>query len=98
MSFDPDNLNIRLNEEAKRFEVKLPDGQFAVIEYMKSPQRIIYTHTEVPEAYEGMGIASKMARAAMDYAREEGLKVQPLCPYVRSWVNRHPEYQDILTL
>ena len=90
-----DDLEIVNNTEASRFQVQLPDGQLALIDYKLAGKNIIFTHTEVPVEYEGQGIASKMARHVLDYARDNGLKVQALCPYVHSYVTRHKEYQDI---
>jgi uncharacterized protein len=95
MAIDVENLVIENNEADKQFQAKLEDGDIAFIEYMIAGEWIVFTHTEVPEKYEGMGIASKMARVALDYAREEGYRVQPLCPYIAMYIRRHPEYQPI---
>ncbi len=94
MDIDLDNLNIVNNTDENRFEAKIGE-KLAIIEYMRTGNNIIYTHTEVPEEFEGHGIAGKMAHHVMEYAKNEGLKVQPLCPFVKAYVNRHPEYQDI---
>ena len=56
--------------------------------------RIVYT--EVSRADEGRGIAGQVVRAALDHARRQGLHVQPLCSYVRSYMTRHPETHDLL--
>jgi predicted GNAT family acetyltransferase len=87
-------LPVRQNSEANRFELEV-DGQLAILEYMRAGPNIIYTHTEVPLALEGRGLARQLAHHAMEYARGEGLKVQALCPFVSGYVDRHPEYQDI---
>lgn len=94
MDIDLDNLEIVNNADAKRFEIQLGD-KVAMVEYMRSGNNIIYTHTEVPPEFEGKGIAGKLAHHVMEYAKNEGLKVQPLCPFINSYVKRHPEYQDI---
>jgi uncharacterized protein len=54
------------------------------------------THTEVPPALEGRGIAARLVQAALEHARAEGLRVKPACSYVRTYLKRHPEYQDLL--
>lgn len=95
MDIDPKNLEVVNNEDEKRFEIKLDGGEYAFAEYMKAGKNIIFNHTEVPEAYEGQGIASKLARHALDYARDNGYKVQALCPFIHGYVQRHPEYHDI---
>ncbi|MCA9910763.1 MAG: N-acetyltransferase, partial [Gammaproteobacteria bacterium] len=51
---------------------------------------------EVPPAYEGQGIAARLAHAALEYAKEQGLKVNPVCPYVKAYLRKHPEYQSIV--
>lgn len=82
------------NSDENRFEVRLGDA-LAVIEYNIAGNNIIFTHTEVPVEFEGKGIAGKMAYAAMEYAKNSGMKVQALCPYVKNYVTKHPEYHDI---
>ncbi len=57
---------------------------------------IVFTHTEVDPAYEGSGVGSKLARAALDDARERALRIVPRCPFIANWVTRHPEYQDLV--
>lgn len=81
------------NAEEHRFEIRLGDD-IALIDYMLNGRNITITHTEVPPAFEGQGIAGKLAKFALDWAKENDYKVNPLCPYVKSYINRHPEYQD----
>jgi predicted GNAT family acetyltransferase len=66
------------------------------LEYRRDGSRIVYTHTVVPPYLEGHGIAGRLAWHALDYAREEGLTVVPLCPYVADYIDRHPEYADLV--
>jgi len=91
---DFDNIEVTNNEAKKRFEVSLGDD-LAMIEYQRAGSNIIFTHTEVPVAFEGQGIAKKMAFAAMEFAKDNGLKVQALCPFVAKYVREHPEYHSI---
>ena len=95
MSINVQELVVTNNEAKKRFEIDLGDGDLAMIEYMIAGEWIVYTHTEVPEKYEGMGIASHMAKTALNYAVEKELRIQPLCPYIAMYIRRHPEYQPI---
>jgi uncharacterized protein len=88
------DLTVIHNDAAKRFEVHV-EKQTAIMEYMRAGNYIIFTHTEVPENLEGRGIAGKMAHTALEYAKEAGLRVQALCPFVASYVANHPEYQAI---
>jgi hypothetical protein len=57
---------------------------------------IVFTHTEVDPAYEGKGVGSALARAALDDVRERGLGVVAMCPFVSAYIRRHPEYGDLL--
>lgn len=94
MAIDPSQLEVKNNPEAKRFEVVL-DDKIALVEYMIAGQNIIFTHTEVPPEFEGMGVANKMAHHVLEYAVSEGYKVQALCPFISAYVQKHPEYQPI---
>ena len=53
-------------------------------------------HTEVEPAYEGQGLAGTLVEGALQDLRERGLRVIPVCPFVRSWLRRHPEYADLV--
>lgn len=94
MALDLDQLDIVHNTAANRFEVQLGE-KLGMIEYMQHGKNIIFTHTEVPVEYEGMGVANRIAYVALEYAQAEGLKVQPLCPFVSAYIRKHPEYQPI---
>jgi hypothetical protein len=86
------------NEAANRFEANL-DGKIAHADYIKGSgeSTLIFTETEVPEEFEGQGIGSKLARTALEYAQANNLRVQPLCPFIRAYIERHPEYQHLST-
>jgi predicted GNAT family acetyltransferase len=95
MDIDTTKLLVVLNETHHRFEITY-DGAIAQIAFRREPGRIVYIHTEVPEAFEGQGIAGQMAKVALDYARKHGLQVVPQCPYVQAYIKRHAEYQDLV--
>jgi len=86
--------NVRDNTERHRFELEA-DGQIAYSNYRLSNGVLTILHTEVPKALEGRGIGSALARGLLDIARSQGLKVQPLCPFVRAFMDRHPEYAEL---
>lgn len=88
---------IRNNTEENRFEYQV-DDHTAVADYiLTKDNRIVLTHTEVPKSMEGQGIGSKLAKTAFEYAKENELKVMPLCPFMASFVRRHrDEYADML--
>jgi hypothetical protein len=57
---------------------------------------IVFTHTEVESGYEGHGVGSQLARAALDDARTRGLGVVPLCRFIKGWIERHSDYADLV--
>jgi predicted GNAT family acetyltransferase len=73
----------------------VPGGP-ALCVYRRQGDVLLLTHTEVPPALEGRGIAAALVKAALDWARAEGLRVRPLCSYVVTYMRRHPETQDLL--
>ena len=90
------DLTITDATAASRYEAHL-DGELAgVIDYISKRGRIALVHTEVTPAFEGRGIASRLARHALDDARRRGLIVIPLCPYVLAYLERHPEDRDLV--
>ncbi|NJL96000.1 MAG: N-acetyltransferase [Anaerolineae bacterium] len=72
----------------------LGDG-LALADYRLDNGTIYFTHTEVPPAHEGQGIAGKVVKAALEYAKAQNLRVVPICPYVVKYIQRHPEYQPL---
>ena len=82
---------VRNNPEKSRFEIEI-GGEIGVLDYQIDDGRMIMPHTEVPAAHRGNGYGEMLARAALDYAREHALKAIPVCPFVRSFISRHPDY------
>jgi predicted GNAT family acetyltransferase len=83
------------NTEKHQIENAL-DADTAFAEYRLGEHGIILPHTVVPEAFEGKGIASRLARYAMAYARERNLKIIPLCPFMAGYMAKHPETHDLV--
>jgi uncharacterized protein len=92
----PPPFAIRDNPEKHRFELDFGDGSFAIAEYTLPAGKIVFTHTEVPPAHEGQGIGSALVRFALRSARDRGLKVIPICPFVAAYIKKHEEEQDLL--
>ncbi|MFT3761936.1 MAG: GNAT family N-acetyltransferase [Pseudoxanthomonas sp.] len=88
-------LPIRHVPEDGRFSVAV-DGHEAELDYRLRDGRMVIQHTGVPEAIGGRGIAGALVRAALEYARAQGLKVTPACSYAADYVRRHPEYADLV--
>jgi hypothetical protein len=91
-----DAVAVTHNEEAHRFEANV-DGLRSLLAYRLFPDRIVLHHTEVPPPIEGQGMAAKLTRTALDFARARHLRVVPSCPYVYSFLHKHREYQDLLS-
>ena len=83
------------NKAEQEFELTV-DGYRAVAAYQLEGDTIVFTHTEAPPAIEGRGVGSKLIQAALDSARDRGLKVVPQCPFVRTYMDKHPEMRDML--
>ena len=94
---DADSLVIRDNPERRRFEADLGDGSFAIADYELFPDRIVFTHTEVPPQHGGQGVGSALIRFALRSARDRGLHVAPVCPFFAAYIRRHAEEQDLLS-
>ena len=88
-------LTVVHNPAASRFEADI-GGQLGVCLYRRAGDLLNLTHTEVPRAAEGPGLAGQLVAATLDWARAEGLRVRPLCGYVAAWIRRHPETHDLL--
>jgi hypothetical protein len=83
------------DERRRRFELKA-DGGTGFLTYLRDGGTVVFTHTVVPPELEGKGIGSRIVRAGLDYVRAEGFKVVPQCPFVGAYIERHPEYRDLL--
>jgi predicted GNAT family acetyltransferase/glutaredoxin len=82
--------------EESRYELRLDGRLVGLLAYRRRGDRIALTHTEVAEACEGRGFGSLLARAALADARRDGLAVVPLCPFVAGFLDRHPEYTELV--
>ncbi|HXX08924.1 MAG TPA: GNAT family N-acetyltransferase [Pseudolabrys sp.] len=86
--------NVHDNTNRHRFELDV-DGHVAFSNYRRADGILTILHTEVPKALGGRGIGSTLLRGVLDIARGDGLKVKPLCPFAKAYMDRHPEYNDL---
>ncbi|WP_042426406.1 GNAT family N-acetyltransferase [Streptacidiphilus anmyonensis] len=84
------------NPDASRFEIYDGEERAGFAEYHRFRNEIAFIHTEIDPSFEGRGLGSALARAALDAAREQGLEVLPFCPFIRGWITKHPEYVDLV--
>ena len=91
------DVETRKNEDAQRYEAYIDGDQVGFAAYDLTDRLVVFTHTEVEDRCEGMGVGSALARAALDDVRAEGKrKVLPLCPFIKSWIEHHEDYQDLV--
>ena len=93
---EKDTIRVSNNESESRFEVEV-DGRVGMVEYRSQPGVLVLTHTEVPPELGGRGIAQALVKTALDHARSKKLKVVPLCSYVAKYIERNPEYGDLVS-
>lgn len=87
--------SVRNNEQESRFEVEA-GTELAVAQYTIKGSTIYFTHTEVPEHLEGQGIGNKLAHTALEFARSNNLRVVPRCKFIAEFIEKNPEYQDLV--
>ena len=86
------------NEKKHRFEALTPDGEVAgFLNYLPREDHLVLVHTEVLQEYDGQGIGGSLVRQVLDEVRARGVKMVPQCPFVASYLRRHPEYNDLVT-
>jgi uncharacterized protein len=83
------------NHSQHRYELNV-DGHLAATYYKLSDGVITFVHTDVPPELGGKGVGSKLVKGALDQVRADGLKVIPQCPFVKAYIDKHPEYADLL--
>lgn len=86
-------------------EVRKADGQYEIVvdgevagftQFREDDGALAFPHTVVEDRFEGRGLASQLVRGALDDVRAEGRQIHPFCPYVKSWIEKHPDYRDLV--
>lgn len=84
-------VEIRDNQQDSRYEIR-SDGELAgFVTYQLHPHHITFIHTEIEPAYEGEGLGGQLAKAVLEDARQRGLSVVPICPFIAGYIRRHPD-------
>jgi hypothetical protein len=86
----PPNVIVNDNRDARRFELVM-DGQIAFLTYRRTHDALVFVHTEVPPPIRGRHLADALVKAGLDSARAEGLRVVAVCPFVRAYLQKHPD-------
>jgi predicted GNAT family acetyltransferase len=91
-----DTIAVVDNAADERYEIRVGDVLAGFAQYRLRPGLIAFIHTEIDDRFEGRGLGSKLVSAALDEAREKGLEVLPFCPFVNGWIEKHPDYVDLV--
>jgi predicted GNAT family acetyltransferase len=92
-------MDVKNKNDGKRgaFYIEDDKGEIALMHYiLAGPAKMIIDHTEVNEAYEGKGLGRQLVKAGVEYARENHIKIQPLCPYAKKIFDITPDFADVL--
>jgi predicted GNAT family acetyltransferase len=87
---------VRNDPEAHRYEIREGDRLLGIAAYQHRGSTLVMTHTEVDQDSGRSGLGGTLVRGALDDVRSQGFKVVPLCPFVRGWIDRHPDYADLV--
>lgn len=86
---------VRDNPARSRYELAI-DGHIAFVDYKRTPERLVLVHTEVPKELGGRGVGSALARGVFEIVRNQGLRVEVRCDFLRSFLEKHPEYTSLV--
>lgn len=89
-------VEVRHNTDEQQYEVWVDGTRAGLAVAREEGDVVVFPHTEVDEAFEGQGLASTLVTAALDDVRARGKQVQAVCPYVKRFIAKHEEYQDLL--
>ena len=82
--------------ERHRYEIRVDGALAGYAVYVVKGNRWLFVHTEIADEFEGRGYASTLVREALDDIRARGITIVPLCPFVAAWIERHPDYDDLV--
>lgn len=85
------------NPAKHRFEILVDDALAGFTAYLPRGEVLVFTHTEVDQRFQNMGVGAALVRGTLDQIRERGGRVVPKCPFVAAFIKRHPEYGDLVT-
>ena len=90
------DVTVRDVPDRRRYEAVADGRRVGLAAYRRNGRTVVFTHTEVDPSAEGHGVGAALARAALDDVRARGLSVVPLCPFIKGWIDRHPDYADLV--
>lgn len=89
-------ISVKDAPDRSRYELEVDGEHGGYAEYRRRESSVVFLHTEVDERYEGHGVGSELVREALDDVRAAGLGVVPRCPFVAAWIERHPDYRELV--
>jgi uncharacterized protein len=89
-------VSVADHPERMRYEVHVDDQLAGFSQYQRHGGRVVFTHTEIADAFEGQGLGGKLAKGALDDVRARGLRVEARCEFIAGWIDRHPDYTDLI--
>ena len=97
MSVNLEALEVIHNADERRFETWI-DGYLSKLDYIQDGKNFVITHVGVSPELRGQGIAGKITQVGLEYAKENGLRVVPMCSYAAAYIRKHPEYIELTRL
>jgi len=91
-----DTVTVTDNPDRHRYEAHVGDALAGFVDYQLATDLAVLTHTEVDRSFEGQGVGSALARAALDDVRERGIKALVVCPFITGRIAHHRDYADVL--
>jgi predicted GNAT family acetyltransferase len=95
MAVDLEELDVRHNEGNQTFEVWI-DGRLSKLDYIQEEKNFVITHVGVYPEHRGQGVAGKIVEASLQYARDNQLRVIPMCSYAAAYIRRNPQHRELL--
>lgn len=91
-----DEVSISKEAQRQRYEVAVAGELAGFVDYRAQGQSVALVHTEVLPQFEGRGLAGRLAQFALDDLRRQGARVVPACSYIATYIERHPQLQDLV--
>jgi predicted GNAT family acetyltransferase len=79
------------------YEITVDGTHAGLVAFEEQGSDVVFTHTEIDEAFGGKGVGGQLAQAALDDVRARGLSVVPMCPFIAGWISKHPDYADLVS-
>ncbi|MBL6279420.1 N-acetyltransferase [Micromonospora fiedleri] len=91
------SMLVEENAAKHRYEILVDDALAGFTAYLPRGEALVFTHTEVDPAFQGMGVGSALMRGTLEQVRAQGQRIVPQCPFMAAFIKRHPEYADLVT-